>query len=157
MSRVRGKDTKPELVVRRMLHSMGFRYRLHGSKLPGRPDIVFGSRKKVIFVNGCFWHYHGCHLSSIPETRRDWWKSKLESNARRDFKSVSELQNLNWRVLIIWECGFRKPHTDRAAALGNINTRAAAFLNSKQRLLEIPRLQRARNRTEHERGGSDGK
>ena len=105
MSRVRGKDTKPELVVRRMLHSMGFRYRLHGSKLPGRPDIVFGSRKKVIFVNGCFWHQHqGCNASGIPKSNVDFWREKLSKNVGRDALNRKELALNGWSVLTVWEC-----------------------------------------------------
>jgi len=154
MSSVRAKDTKLELEVRRRLFAMGFRYRLHGKDLSGTPDMVFPKYQAVAFVNGCFWHYHGCHLSSIPRTRRSWWKKKLEDNARRDSEAVSELRNLGWRILIIWECGFRKPKTKRAEALDAIAARAAGFLKSKRRLLEIPRLPHGRNRYETGKGRS---
>ena len=142
MSSVRAKNTKLELGVRRRLFAIGFRYRLHAKDLPGTPDMVFPRYRAAVFVHGCFWHYHGCHLSSIPGTRRSWWKKKLEGNARRDSETVSELRDLGWRVLTIWECGFRKPKTNRAEALDDIAERASSFLNSGRKLLEIPRLSR---------------
>jgi DNA mismatch endonuclease (patch repair protein) len=140
MSAVRAKNTKPELEIRRRLFAMGFRYRLHVKDLPGKPDVVFPMYRSVVFVNGCFWHYHGCHLSSLPVTRRSWWKKKLKENASRDSKVVSELRDLGWRVLIIWECGFRRTRINRMKALDTIATRAKCFLKSNRRLLEIPRL-----------------
>ena len=97
MSSVRAKNTKLEVEIRRRLFSMGFRYRLHRKNLPGTPDVVFLKYRSVVFINGCFWHYHGCHLSSIPETRRSWWMAKLEETARRDAEAVSELRKLDWR------------------------------------------------------------
>ena len=146
MSSVRAKNTKVELEMRRRLFAMGFRYRLHRKDLPGTPDMVFQKYRSVVFIHGCFWHYHGCHLSSIPGTRRSWWKAKLEETARRDSMAVSELQNFGWRVLTIWECGFRRPGTNRMEALDTIARQAADFLNSNQRLLQIPLL-RGRRRT----------
>ena len=107
MSRVRGKDTGPEMVVRRLVHSLGYRYRLHGTKLPGRPDLVFASRRKVIFVHGCFWHRHNdsaCKLTRLPKSRLDFWAPKLEGNAERDKRHQEALKSLGWDVLIIWEC-----------------------------------------------------
>ena len=104
MSAVRAKNTKPELEIRRRLFAMGFRYRLHRRALPGTPDMVFPGYRSIVFIHGCFWHYHGCHLSSLPATREDWWKAKLEDNAKRDVAAVSELRSLGWRVLTIWEC-----------------------------------------------------
>jgi DNA mismatch endonuclease (patch repair protein) len=156
MSSVRAKNTKLELEMRRRLFAMGFRYRLHEKDLPGTPDMLFPKYQAVTFVHGCFWHYHGCHLSSIPGTRRSWWKKKLEDNARRDSETVSELRNLGWRVLIIWECGFRRPKTNRAQALDTIAERAADFLKSTWRLLEIPRLPRGRKGLETGKGRSHG-
>ncbi|MBI2293407.1 MAG: DNA mismatch endonuclease Vsr, partial [Betaproteobacteria bacterium] len=134
MSSVRAKDTKLELEIRRRLFAMGFRYRLHGKNLPARPDMVLPKHKALVLIHGCFWHYHGCHLASIPGTRRSWWKKKLEENARRDSKAVSELQKLGWRILTIWECSFIKPKTNRMEALDIIAARARDFLNSKRRL-----------------------
>ena len=147
MSSVRAKNTKSELEIRRRLFHMGFRYRLHRKDLPGTPDMVFPRYRSVMFVHGCFWHRHGCHLSSIPATRSSWWRTKLEQNAKRDSVAVSALQTLGWRVLIIWECGFRRPKTNREKALDIISERAAGFLKSKRRLLEIPETLR----THHDR------
>jgi DNA mismatch endonuclease, patch repair protein len=108
MSRVRNKDTRPELYVRRLIHNAGFRYRLHVSKLPGRPDLVFPGRKKVIFVHGCFWHSHdGCHNARVPKSRADFWMSKLESNKERDERNMRALMDEGWKVLVIWECELR--------------------------------------------------
>ena len=110
MSRIRHRDTKPEMLVRRLLHAMGFRYRLHDKRLPGSPDIVFASRKKAIFVHGCFWHRHpdaGCALARMPKSRLDFWRPKLEGNRTRDVRHQSELDALGWRYLIVWECELR--------------------------------------------------
>lgn len=104
MSRVRSIDTKPELVVRRLVHSMGYRYRLHSGTLPGSPDLIFSSRRKVIFVHGCFWHQHGCRKYRMPRTRRDFWEPKLERNKVRDRKVRAELRAMRWQVMVIWEC-----------------------------------------------------
>ena len=138
MSAVRDKNTKLELEMRRRLFSRGFRFRLHRKDLPGTPDMIFPRYSAVMFVHGCFWHYHGCHLSQIPQTRREWWKDKLEGNRRRDKKVIRELRQLGWRVLIIWECSFRRPGTPRAAALDKIADRAAKFLKSEKPMLEMP-------------------
>lgn len=105
MSRIRGKNMKPELLVRRLTHGMGFRYRLHDKALPGHPDMVFRSRRKVIFVHGCFWHRHeNCRLARLPKSRLDFWLPKLEGNKRRDERVLRQLEEQNWRVLVIWEC-----------------------------------------------------
>ena len=105
MARIRSKNMKPELAVRRMIHQMGYRYRLHRKDLPGKPDIVFPSRKAVIFVHGCFWHLHpGCREGRIPSSRRDYWEPKLLGNVRRDQEVVKKLIESGWRVLIVWEC-----------------------------------------------------
>lgn len=112
MSRVRGKDTKPEMMVRRLVHSMGYRYRLHSDKLPGRPDMVFAGRRKVIFVHGCFWHRHGgdCPLTrmpKLPKSRLDFWEPKLEKNRVRDQEKQRRLREMGWDYLIVWECQLR--------------------------------------------------
>jgi DNA mismatch endonuclease (patch repair protein) len=109
MSRIRGRDTKPEMVIRQGLHARGLRYRLHDRKLPGRPDLVFTRDRAVIFVHGCFWHVHGCALSKLPATRQDFWRTKLEGNAGRDRRAFDALQAAGWRVLVIWECALRGP------------------------------------------------
>lgn len=105
MSRIRGKHTGPELVVRRLVHSLGYRYRLHDRTLPGSPDLVFAARGKVIFVHGCFWHRHKCKLGRpVPATRRDFWTTKFLENKQRDRVARQKLRNAKWEVLVIWEC-----------------------------------------------------
>jgi DNA mismatch endonuclease (patch repair protein) len=105
MRLVREKNTNPEMVVRRIVHSMGYRYRLHCRTLPGCPDLVFPSKKKVIFVHGCFWHRHkGCGRCRTPSSRQDYWIAKLEGNKKRDLKNQKKLLASGWSVLVIWEC-----------------------------------------------------
>lgn len=105
MARVRSGDTAPELFVRRTLHRLGYRFRLHRKDLPGTPDIVLPSRKSVIFVHGCFWHRHkNCRDASMPKTRVEFWRDKFRENVERDRRNVQDLHDLGWRVLIIWEC-----------------------------------------------------
>lgn len=105
MSRIRGKDTKPEMRVRRLVHGMGYRYRLHAKELPGCPDLVFRPRRKAIFVHGCFWHRHpGCSANRIPKTRPDYWRAKLDRNVERDRQNEAALKADGWSVLVIWEC-----------------------------------------------------
>lgn len=111
MSRIRGKDTKPEMIVRRLIHSLGCRYRLHVRSLPGCPDLVFPHRKKVIFVHGCFWHRHNCRYGRVkPSTRKKFWQAKLEGNKERSKRDRRSLQKQGWRVLTIWECQTKKPN-----------------------------------------------
>ncbi len=105
MSRIKSRNTKPELTVRSILHRMGFRFRLHGSKLPGKPDIVLSRHRAVIFVHGCFWHRHeGCKQATTPGNNREFWVKKFESNVTRDQINQIRLQELGWRVLVIWGC-----------------------------------------------------
>lgn len=105
MSRIRSRDTKPELFVRRLLFAQGFRYRLCRKDLPGRPDIVLKKYKTVVFVNGCFWHQHpGCARAVVPSSRREYWLPKLERNRARDARAYEELSALGWRVIVVWEC-----------------------------------------------------
>jgi DNA mismatch endonuclease (patch repair protein) len=105
MSQIRSKDTKPEMAVRRLAFRLGYRYRLHDRKLPGTPDLVFPARHKVIFVNGCFWHGHGCHLASgRPKTNTTYWNQKIDRNQERDASNATRLKAEGWRVLVIWEC-----------------------------------------------------
>jgi DNA mismatch endonuclease (patch repair protein) len=114
MSRIKGKDTKPEMTVRRLLHRMGYRYRLHRRDLPGTPDLVFPSRKKVIFVHGCFWHRHDdCHLARLPKSREAFWMAKLEGNRLRDERHRASLRALGWDVLVVWECQLRSQELTR--------------------------------------------
>ena len=114
MSRVRGADTKPEMLVRRLVHGMGYRYRLHRRDLPGNPDLVFPGRGKVIFVHGCIWHRYpdpGCKLARLPKFRQGIWKPKLDGNRARDERNEAELARIGWKVLVVWECQL----SDRAA------------------------------------------
>lgn len=107
MARIQATNSKPELVVRRLLHQMGYRYRLHRKDLPGKPDIVFGKRRKVIFIHGCFWHRHSdpnCRLARLPKTRLDFWLPKLSANASRDVRHEQALKTTGWEVAVIWEC-----------------------------------------------------
>src|SRR5579884_3088802 len=107
MALVRGENTKPEIVIRRLIHGMGYRYRLHVGSLPGKPDLVFPSRGKIIFVHGCFWHRHRssmCKLARLPKSKLEFWKPKLEENRCRDLETVRRLRRSGWRVLVVWEC-----------------------------------------------------
>jgi len=110
MARVKGKGSSAEMIVRRLVHRMGYRYRLHGAKLPGRPDLVFPSRKTAIFVHGCFWHRHpdpDCKLARLPKSRQDFWIPKLEGNRARDLRQLEALKALGWSALILWECALK--------------------------------------------------
>lgn len=110
MSRIRGKNTGPEMAVRRAAHAMGYRYRLHRPDLPGKPDLVFPGRRKVIFVHGCFWHLHSdpdCRSARLPKSNRDYWRPKLERNVARDIEQRNRLAELGWDALILWECEIR--------------------------------------------------
>jgi len=110
MRRIKSKDTKPELIVRKLVHGLGYRYRLHRRDLPGKPDLVFGSRRKVIFVHGCFWHGHddqACLDGRAPRSNQAYWLPKLARNKLRDLASVAALESAGWDVLIIWECETR--------------------------------------------------
>lgn len=108
MRAIRSKDMKPELLVRKLVHSLGYRFRLHRKDLPGKPDLVFLGRRKVIFVHGCFWHQHaGCREGRIPGSNQDYWRPKLERNQQRDRLHIENLQQLGWQVMIIWECETR--------------------------------------------------
>lgn len=109
MARIRSKDTKPELLIRKALHARGYRFRLHRKDLPGRPDIVLPRYRTVIFVHGCFWHAHAnCHLAVMPHSNEAFWAKKLSANRQRDIRNVEDLETMGWRVLIIWECACQK-------------------------------------------------
>jgi DNA mismatch endonuclease, patch repair protein len=110
MSNVKDRDTKPELIVRSMIHSMGFRFRLRNKKLPGNPDLVLSRHGKVVFVNGCFWHGHnGCRKAARPKSNSDFWNKKLNGNVERDKLNIGELEQLGWKVLVVWECETKEP------------------------------------------------
>ena len=105
MSRVRAKGSRPEMVVRKTLHALGYRFRLHRKGLPGTPDLVFPGRKKVVFVHGCFWHRHpGCARTTTPKTRAEYWRAKFEANVARDKRNQRDLHELGWKTEIVWEC-----------------------------------------------------
>jgi len=105
MSKIRGKNTGPELIVRRLVHSLGYRYRLHAKNLPGKPDLTLARHGAVIFVHGCFWHLHSaCPSGHLPSTNQAYWTPKLQRNAERDRTNVRKLRRLGWRVLVLWEC-----------------------------------------------------
>lgn len=107
MAGIKGKDTKPEIAVRKALFALGWRYRIHDKRLPGKPDLVFPSRMAVIFVEGCYWHGHDCHLFKLPSSRTEFWGNKIESNQLRDVRVREKLQTLGWRHLTVWECALK--------------------------------------------------
>lgn len=120
MARIRGRDTKPEMVVRRAAHALGLRFRLHRRDLPGSPDLVFPSRRCALFVHGCYWHRHpGCRLAYSPKSNIDFWQAKFDRNVARDAQVLIALQAAGWRADVIWECETRRPETipDRLRAL----------------------------------------
>lgn len=109
MSGIRGKDTKPEIVLRRGMHRRGFRFRLHGSHLPGKPDLIFPKYRAVLFAHGCFWHGHECRLFKWPKSREEFWRQKISGNKLRDEANVQRLRESGWRVLTVWECALKGP------------------------------------------------
>jgi DNA mismatch endonuclease, patch repair protein len=118
MASIRGTNTKPEMVLRRLLHASGLRYRLHARNLPGKPDIVFPRRKAVVFVHGCFWHRHsGCHWCTTPAANSGFWSKKFAENVKRDQRCVEELLELDWRVGTVWECALRGEEAPRTSIL----------------------------------------
>lgn len=114
MSRIKGKDTKPELLVRNFLFAKGFRYKLHDKKLPGKPDIVLPKYKTVIFVHGCFWHGHkNCKYFKIPSTRTEWWTAKINRNTELDTLNITSLKKQGWKIITIWECELKKDKAEK--------------------------------------------
>ncbi|WP_439636117.1 very short patch repair endonuclease [Oceanicaulis sp.] len=134
MSGIRGKDTKPELIVRQGLHARGYRFRLHRKDLPGKPDIVLPKYRAVIFVNGCFWHGHDCHLFKWPKTREEFWREKIDLNRKRDATSISDLLSRNWRVLVVWECALKGRLKQEPDAFWNLTSQ---WLDNGTPFLEI--------------------
>jgi DNA mismatch endonuclease, patch repair protein len=134
MAGIRGKNTKPELIIRRGLHSRGFRYLLHDKRLPGKPDLVFPKYRAVIFVHGCFWHGHDCHLFRWPKTRKGFWRKKIERNRERDESALDALANADWRICIIWECALKG-----RTKLVNAETlrRCSLWLPTRRKYLEL--------------------
>lgn len=134
MAGIRGRDTKPELVLRRGLHQAGFRYRLHAKDLPGKPDLVFPKYRAVIFAHGCFWHGHDCALFKWPSTRQDFWRDKITGNVTRDETAKARLLVGGWRVLIVWECAMKGPGR---LPPGAVTAQSANWLRSGGQLDEI--------------------
>ncbi|MHB1669841.1 very short patch repair endonuclease [Thiomonas sp.] len=133
MASIKGKNSQPELLVRRLLFASGYRFRLHRRDLPGTPDIVMAGRKVAIFVHGCFWHMHqGCRYAKMPATRPDFWKAKFEANVERDRRAVERLRALGWRVLCIWECSTRD-----AEASAGLQGAMGSWIDGGERLGEI--------------------
>lgn len=126
MAGIRGKDTKPEMIVRRALHARGFRYTLHSKKLPGSPDLCFPKYRAVIFVHGCFWHGHECALFKWPKTRKEFWANKIRENKARDTRNLAKLKTERWRTMCVWECELRAP----AAVVSARLERLAQWLGS---------------------------
>ncbi|MBO3759994.1 very short patch repair endonuclease [Ciceribacter sp. L1K22] len=134
MSGIRGKDTRPEMLIRRALHAGGFRYRLHEKRLSGKPDLVFPRLRAVLFVHGCFWHGHDCHLFRLPSTRTDFWRDKIAGNVERDRRSTEALRDTGWRVGTVWECALKGK---TRLPLASIVDSLALWLRSDQVFLDI--------------------
>lgn len=134
MSRIRGRDTKPEMLLRRGLHAAGLRFRLHARDLPGRPDLVFPRFRAAVLVHGCFWHGHGCPMCRLPATRPDFWARKLEGNRARDRRTGEALVRSGWRVMIVWECSLRGP---ARRPLGDVLAQCAGFIRNGESYVEL--------------------
>lgn len=134
MAAIKGSDTKPELVVRRALHAAGLRYKLHAKDLPGKPDMVFPKHRAVVFVHGCFWHRHDCHLFKWPSTRQEFWAAKIARNVTNDDIAVRKLKDQGWRVAIVWECALKgRTRLDHNVAMQTL----AAWVKSDESVLTI--------------------
>lgn len=138
MSGIKGKNTKPELLIRRGLHKMGFRYSLHSKGLPGKPDLVFRKYRAVMFIHGCFWHRHHCHLFKMPSTRREFWETKLNRNCEIDARTILSLRESGWRLCIIWECAIKGKHR---RPLDEVLRLCSKWLCSKKDFIEITGLE----------------
>ena len=134
MANIRGKNTKPELILRKALHAAGFRYRLHVRALPGTPDIILPRYRAVIFVHGCFWHGHDCPLFRWPATRTDFWREKIARNQTVDARNEKQLENLDWRLAIVWECALKGKASQ---PLADVIAACALWLRSDDRRIEI--------------------
>jgi DNA mismatch endonuclease (patch repair protein) len=134
MAGIRGTNTRPEFVVRKIVHRLGYRFRLHDAKLPGKPDLVLARHSAVIFVHGCFWHGHGCSLFKWPSTRQAFWQGKISGNKDRDVRTLRTLRGDGWRILVVWECALKGPSrlTPERLAL-----KLDAWLRSKQAFRQI--------------------
>lgn len=135
MSRIKGQNTKPEVVLRKALFSLGLRYRLHQKRLPGTPDLVFPKYRAVLFIHGCFWHGHACKLFVVPATNTVFWTQKIGGNRARDEHAIGALRTMGWRVMIVWECTLRGP--DRLP-LEQLALRIARWLTATAAIAELP-------------------
>lgn len=135
MSGIKGKNTKPELVIRRKLHARGFRFQLHRRNLPGSPDIVLPKYRAAILINGCFWHGHDCRLFKWPKTRPDFWREKITGNILRDRRKKAELRRLGWRICVLWECEIKAANEEQ---LTTIVDRIVEWLASDTEVLQLP-------------------
>jgi DNA mismatch endonuclease (patch repair protein) len=145
MAGIKGKNTKPEMVLRRGLHGLGFRFALHKRDLPGRPDLVFPKHRAVLFAHGCFWHGHDCHLFKWPQSRRRFWATKILGNRELDARQVEALRSAGWRVGIVWECAIKFKGPDQ---IGKVVESCAKWLESSKASIVIrdkPRLRNKRN------------
>jgi DNA mismatch endonuclease (patch repair protein) len=134
MSGIRGKNTRPELILRSGLHRRGFRFRLHCAGLPGKPDLVFPKHKAVLFAHGCFWHAHNCHLFKWPKSRTEFWREKISGNAKRDERNVRKLLEAGWRVGVVWECALKgKEKIDSTEVI----EMCSAWLKSNRKRFEV--------------------
>jgi DNA mismatch endonuclease (patch repair protein) len=134
MAGIRGRNTRPELTVRRGLHRRGLRYRLHAKEVPGKPDIIFPAHRATVFVNGCFWHGHDCRLFRIPQTRAEFWSAKIASNRKRDAFVSAALAKAGWRQLTIWECAIRGQDIE---TVEKVIASADRWIRSKEQRLEV--------------------
>jgi DNA mismatch endonuclease (patch repair protein) len=126
MSRVRSKDTTPEMTIRRLLHRLGYRFRLHARSLPGKPDIIFAGRRKAIFVHGCFWHHHqGCAKATLPKTRTDFWQEKFDKNVQRDQRAEAELSAQGREVMTMWQCETKRTDHLKSRLVGFLGDRVS--------------------------------
>lgn len=151
MARIRGADTRPERALRSALHRLGFRYRLHQSDLPGRPDLVLRRYSAVIFVHGCFWHRHpGCPFATVPKTRPEFWERKLNTNVIRDRKQIDALRRQHWRVMVVWECALRRGALDSTMrSVGRWLKGNSGFREAASRAGMKARLPRAKKHEDH--------
>jgi len=134
MAGIKGKNTKPELIIRRGLHRLGFRFRIHDKRLPGKPDLVFPKYKAVIQVQGCFWHGHDCHLFKWPSTRQDFWRAKISGTKQRDARNLKALEETGWRVLTLWECALKGANPLK---IEEVLTSTSSWLKSDERFRSI--------------------
>lgn len=134
MAAIKGKNTKPELMIRKELHRLGFRYRLHYSALPGKPDLVFPKYRAIIQVNGCFWHKHECHLFKWPSDNQEFWRDKIEKNSIRDAANLTEIESRGWKTLVVWECALKG---SKRVPLKELTQQIAKWLKEGRENLEI--------------------